>query len=86
MKALADPGHYNGRKPDLPGTPRRTNISPDNWAITGQPSTNLPSLPLLLEEVRADHHIQQALESSILFHFFSIKKNSNYVSIPRDTS
>jgi hypothetical protein len=47
MKALAetspDPGHYNGRGPDLPGTPQRiNNISPENWAVNGQPSTNLP--------------------------------------------
>ncbi len=43
-------------------------------------------LPLLLEEERAVHHIQQAPESSILFHiFFSIKKNPDCVLIPRDS-
>ncbi len=48
MKALAetipDPGYTNGRGLDLPGTPRRNNISPENRAKTGQPSSNLPSV------------------------------------------
>ncbi len=74
MKALADPGHTNGRGLDLPGTPRRINISPENRGITGQLSTNLPSLPLLPEEGQAVHHIQQAPEPPILYHFFNKRK------------
>ncbi len=54
MKALAetspDPGHYNGRGPDLPGTPQRiNNISPENWAnkrtTFHQPTTGTVTYP-----------------------------------------